>query len=96
VTDPYTVLGLTTDATDEAIRARYLELVRRYPPEHAPERFAAVRAAYEKVRDAETRLRQHLFEAGRHDSVEAIIEELTCRSPRRRLGLTDLLRAAGL
>src|SRR6266478_5994622 len=43
MTDPFLVLELPPDADDAAIRARYLELVRRRPPEQAPERFAAVR-----------------------------------------------------
>src|SRR5881396_3603526 len=91
MTDPYAVLGLPADADDEAIRRRYLELVRQFSPEHHPEKFAAIRSAYEHVRSLDTRLRHRLFEAGRKESVEAIIEELTCRSPRRRLSLPTLL-----
>jgi curved DNA-binding protein CbpA len=89
--DPYEVLGLAGDADDETIRGRYLELVRQYSPEHHPERFAAVRAAYESLRDLDTRLRHRLFEAGKRDTVEAILEEIECRSPRRRLSLATLL-----
>ncbi len=95
MTDPYDVLGIPDDADDAAIRARYLDLVRQFPPEQAPERFAAVRAAYEQLRDRDTRLAHRLFEAGRRDTIEGVIEELTCRSPRRRVSLTDLLRAVG-
>jgi curved DNA-binding protein CbpA len=89
--DPYEVLGLPGDADDEAIRIRYLELVRQYSPEHHPERFAAVRAAYESLRDLDTRLRHRLFEAGKRDTIEAILEEIECQSPRRRLSLATLL-----
>jgi curved DNA-binding protein CbpA len=91
MTDPYAVLGLPPDSDDEAIRRRYLELVRQYSPEHHPEKFAAVRAAYESLRDLNTRLRYRLFEAGKNESVEAIIEEITCRTPRRRVSLRTLL-----
>ena len=66
MTDPFQVLESPPDADDAAIRARYLELVRRWPPEQAPERFAAVRAAYEQVRDRDARLRHRLFDAGRN------------------------------
>ena len=45
--DPYTVLGLPADSNDEAIRRRYLELVKQFSPERHPEKFAAVRQAYE-------------------------------------------------
>lgn len=94
MSDPYEVLGLPGDADDEAIRRRYLELVRQYSPEHHPERFAAVRAAYESLRDLDTRLRHRLFESGKRDTVDAILEEIECRSPRHRLSLKTLMSAA--
>lgn len=91
--DPYAVLGLAPDASDEAIRRRYLELVKQFPPEQQGEKFAAVRQAYESLRDRETRLRHRLFEAGKSDSIENIIEELLCQGPRPRLTLEALLKA---
>ena len=94
MTDPYAELGLPADSDDETIRRRYLELVKQFPPEHHPERFAAIRRAYEKLRDLETRLHYRLFEAGKSDSIDAIIEELACRTPRRRMSLEALLKTA--
>jgi curved DNA-binding protein CbpA len=91
MSDPYEVLGLPADSDDDAIRRRYLELVRRFSPEHHPEKFAAIRSAYESLKDVTTRLRHRLFEAGKKESVDAIIEELACRSQRRRLSLETLL-----
>ena len=93
--DPYAVLGLSPESDDGAIRHRYLELVRRFTPEHHPEKFAAVRAAYDSLRDLDTRLQYRLFEAGKHETVDAIIEELTCRISRRRVSLKELLKIAG-
>jgi curved DNA-binding protein CbpA len=89
--DPYVVMSLPADSNDETIRRRYLELVRQFSPERHPEKFAAVRQAYESLRDLDTRLRYRLFEAGKNDSVDALIEEVTCRSSRRRLSLETLL-----
>jgi curved DNA-binding protein CbpA len=89
--DPYVVLGIADDADDHAIRSRYLELVRQFSPEHHPQRFAAIRAAYESLRDRDARLRHRLFEAGKKETVDAIIEEVACRSPRRRMSLKMLL-----
>src|SRR5437660_6432871 len=91
MTDPYQVLELAPDADDAAIRARYLELVRRWPPEQAPERFAAIRAAYEQVRDRDARLRYRLFDAGRNANIDGLIEEAICRTRRRRVTLAELL-----
>ncbi len=90
--DPYSVLGVAPESDDDAIRKRYLELVRQYPPEHHAEKFAAIRAAYEKLRDLDSRVRHRLFEQGKRDSIEEIIEEIACRTPRRRFGLQTLLQ----
>src|SRR5947209_5047721 len=94
MTDPYQVLGLAADSDDEAIRRRYLELVRQFSPEHHPDRFAAVRAAYESLKDLDTRLRYRLFEAGQNEGLDALLEEIECRTPRRRLSLQTLLALA--
>ena len=91
MSDPYEVLGLPADSDDDAIRRRYLELVRQFPPEHQPQQFAAIRAAYEALRDLNTRLRHRLFEAGKRETIDALIEEIACRSPRRRMSLKTLL-----
>jgi curved DNA-binding protein CbpA len=45
--DAYRVLGLQPGATAEQIGRAYRTLVRRYPPELNPERFARIHHAYE-------------------------------------------------
>ena len=94
MSDPYMVLGLPPESDDSAIRQRYLELVRQFTPEHHPEKFAAIRGAYDSLRDRDDRLRHRLFEAGKTETVDAILEELTCRSSRRRVSLKQLLNVA--
>jgi|SRR6516162_8109764 curved DNA-binding protein CbpA len=91
MSNPYTVLGLPADSEDDAIRRRYLELVREFSPEHHPEKFVAIRAAYESLRDLDTRLRYRVFGAGKEETVDALIEEIACRRVRRRLSLETLL-----
>jgi len=49
--DPFSVLGLPREAGEAEIRARYLELVKQFPPDHAPDRFREIRAAYEATKD---------------------------------------------
>ncbi len=93
--DPYTVLDLPPEADDAAIRQRYLDLTRQYPPEQHPERFAAVRAAYEKMRTLEARAQYRLFESGNENTIEAIIEEAECTTPRPRPTLDQLIAAIG-
>lgn len=89
--DPYATLGLPADADDDAIRRRYLELVRQHPPERQPEKFAAIRKAYDRLRDLDTRLRYRLFEAGKSENIDQLIEDLACLNSRPRLSLDKLL-----
>jgi curved DNA-binding protein CbpA len=49
IEDAYEILKISRDAAPEEVRAAYVKLVRRYPPEHFPERLAAFRNAYDKV-----------------------------------------------
>ena len=90
---PYETLGVPPDADDDAIRRRYLALTREFSPETAPHQFAAIRKAYEAVRTVADRAR-HLLQGQAHDeTVETLIEDATCRTPRRRISLDELLRA---
>ncbi len=97
MSDPYEVLGLPKHADEAEIRQRYLELVRQHPPDRAPERFAAIRAAYDSVRDPERRLRAQLFEVDTSDSLDAITADLRARLRVRleRPPLNDLQALAG-
>lgn len=72
MSDPYEVLGLPHDAGEEATRHRYLELVREFPPDRAPERFAAIRAAFDEVRDPARRLEAQVFETSATDTLDAL------------------------
>ncbi len=54
--EPYAILGLEPTATREEITRAYRKLVRRYPPELNPERFARIRHAYELLSSLEHRM----------------------------------------
>lgn len=49
--DPFQLLGVSRDAGEAEVRARYLELVKQYTPEREPEKFREIRAAYEAAKD---------------------------------------------
>ena len=49
--DPFQVLGVSKDAGEDQIRARYLELVKQFSPEREPERFREVQAAFQAAKD---------------------------------------------
>lgn len=89
--DPYERLGLPPSADETEIRSRYLELVRQFPPDRAPEQFAEIRAAYDALRDPVSRLETRLFEPqSRTDSLEMIGEELRSRLKTARFPLSVL------
>ena len=53
--DPYSILGVAPDATDEAIREAYLARLRQFPPDRNPEEFERTRDAYQRIDDPRKR-----------------------------------------
>jgi curved DNA-binding protein CbpA len=91
----FDVLGLTKDASEPEIRQRYLELVRAFSPERAPERFAAIHAAYSALRDPTARLESQLFSiACESDSLEKLASDVRQRLRDVRLPVETLLSLA--
>jgi curved DNA-binding protein CbpA len=91
----FEVLGLTKDAGEAEIRQRYLELVRAFSPERAPERFAAIHAAYSALRDPTARLESQLFSIlCESDSLDLLARDLRHRLGRVRLPVETLLSLA--
>lgn len=60
--DPYLILGVPDDASDEAIHAAYLAAIKACPPDRDPHRFDAVRQAYVSLRTQRDRLAWELFD----------------------------------
>lgn len=59
--DPYAVLGLVRGAPLREVKRAYFELVREYPPEEQADTFKIIRAAYEKLRQADVKAETDLF-----------------------------------
>jgi len=62
--EPYEVLGVDPNASEAQIRKRYLELVRQFPPDREPQRFAELHQAYDEMRDPVRRMRALISGAG--------------------------------
>jgi len=93
--DPYSILGLPADGdlADDAVRQRYIQLIREFPPEQQPVKFAAIRAAHDKIRTLPARANYRLFDAGSEDSLDEIIAEVETVLPRPRPTLQQLIAA---
>ena len=59
--DPYTVLGINEEVTDEEVQAAYHRNLRQYPPEEHPEKFASISEAYECIRTEHDRISLYLL-----------------------------------
>lgn len=91
MTAPLTVLGLPASADEAAIRSRYLELVREFPPEQAPARFAEIRAAYDSLRDRDAVLTRRLFDPYPGDHLGDFLAAMNRGGVRKRFGLAALV-----
>ncbi|MGE0145307.1 MAG: DnaJ domain-containing protein [Planctomycetota bacterium] len=80
-----TLLGLSGDASPEAVRARYRDLVKACPPERDAERFMALRKAFEIASDPEARAQDRVNGPVAYESLDELIEDLG-RQPRRPIG----------
>jgi curved DNA-binding protein CbpA len=60
--NPYLVLGVATNASDQTIREAYLNGIKAATPESDPKRFQALNLAYEKIKDESNRLQYLLFD----------------------------------
>ena len=59
--NPFVVLNLPADCTDEQVRSAYHSLLRKYPPEAAPAEFQMIQEAASALKTARDRWRCHLF-----------------------------------
>jgi DnaJ-domain-containing protein 1 len=90
--DPYEQLGLPPDSDDATIRRRYLELVRQYSPDQAPERFAEIHAAYDALRDPAKRVEARVLDLQmKAYSLESITAQLQERLRDRRFPVSMLV-----
>lgn len=89
------VLGLPADASDEDIRRRYLELVKKHPPEKSKVRFQQITHAYEAIRTHRQRIEARIFGTGDSGDFEEHLHLLAGGRAilRRRVGLEELFEA---
>lgn len=81
--NPYDILNVDAQATDEAIKKAYLQKVREFPPEHAAEAFQQVRQAYERIKTQKDRMNDALFGTEAPDVGAALLHTLGEVSLRR-------------
>lgn len=92
----FIILDLPLDASDQEIRKKYLDLVKKFTPEKSPAQFQKVTDAYESVKDRRSRVKSRLFAAFHDVEFETTLKELadSVKFEKRETGLKELLNAA--
>ncbi|MFZ1641865.1 MAG: DnaJ domain-containing protein [Candidatus Contendobacter sp.] len=88
--NPFNLLGVAETADDDAIKKAYLQQVREHPPERDPDRFQAIRAAFEAIKTRRDRLRYRLFHQETPDLAELAATALRPGGSRRRPSETQI------
>lgn len=88
----YHTLGLAPGCSPEELRKRYLELVRKYPPETYPERFSKIHEAYDKLKDPLETIPDMFFTFEPDDSFEQITADILQDVRKERLPTEILLK----
>jgi len=57
----YQILDIPKESNDDEIKAAYIRLVKKHPPEYDPDNFIKIRKAYESLKDPEKRAKEDLF-----------------------------------
>jgi curved DNA-binding protein CbpA len=82
--DPYLILGVPRDATDERIHQAYLAAIRDCPAERDPQAFQAIRSAYESIKTQKRRLEYALFDTDLptpEDLLQRLVQDSRPRRP---------------
>ena len=89
----YLILGVDPRAGDETIRKRYLTLIRKFPPEKAPEQFQRITKAYEALKSRRARIENQIFGPIETVSTARALGALgdACRPQRKVVGLKTIL-----
>ncbi|HFE39365.1 MAG TPA: J domain-containing protein [Gammaproteobacteria bacterium] len=62
MSDPYHILGVSRNPTDDDVRQAYLAAIRRYPAEQNAARFQAIQHAYETIKTERLRVKLKWFD----------------------------------
>jgi curved DNA-binding protein CbpA len=74
--DPWSVLGVPSDADDEQVRAAYVRKVKEFPPDRAGPEFEKIRDAYEQLKDPYRRAKYMILGANVDRPLESLLEDM--------------------
>lgn len=72
--NPYEILGISVNASEQEIRAAYLHKVKEFPPDKSPQDFERVRDAFEALHDPRKRARAMLVSTAFAEPLATLID----------------------
>ncbi len=60
--DPYIILNVSENASDQEVKAAYLKMIKAYPPEQNQRFFEVIREAFTTLETERDRLKYQLFD----------------------------------
>ena len=75
--DPWAILGIPVHADDQQIRTAYLQKVKNYPPDRAPQQFEQIRDAYEVLRDPQRRSKSLIISVDPEAALASLLRDGT-------------------
>jgi len=90
--NPYDILNVSYEATDNEIRKAYLELVRKFPPDTKPEQFKKIRESYSLIENETARLKYYLFNRNTYGSspMEIFLDYFRTKCERKPLDFSSM------
>jgi len=73
--DPWAILGVSVQADDDEIRKAYVQKIKDYPPDRAPEQFERIRDAYEDLRDPQRRSKRMIVSVDPEADLVSLLSE---------------------
>jgi len=75
--DPWAILGVPVHADDQQIRTAYLQKVKDFPPDRAPQQFEQIRDAYEVLRDPQRRSKSLIISVDPEAKLTSLLKDET-------------------
>jgi curved DNA-binding protein CbpA len=74
--EPWSVLGVPPGASDEEVRAAYVQKGKEFPPDRAGGQFEKIRDAYEQMKDPYRRAKYLILGANVDRPLESLLDEV--------------------
>ncbi|MDA0840986.1 MAG: J domain-containing protein [Planctomycetota bacterium] len=77
--DPFKILELREQCSDEEVRQAYLKKLKQFPPDKEPLEFERIRDAYEQIKDPRRRIQRTLLAADPRQPFTQLLDDAISR-----------------